>query len=761
MNLQQESQAFQKLCDVAFEIEFTVKAARICLWKYLLKMKTLMSFPLPEIQSASVLNELILQAGKDLAREGKRVSDVPKYLVDGIVIPWILDFSVVESDVETSIRSLIAYSKKDYCSDNEDDVAPPVSIQSHAEHEGSSSAQQYTQDIHARKSPTPPHAPYAMQLANSISTSDSITSTFHKHSEDVSSSFPPHLDVTNNTEPSPPRLNDPERNLQTTLHDKQSLHVEFEGPSINPPPLGNRKSSGSNLASLYGDFYRSDSDSASSDNEDDLAFQPVSYRRPLSPAVKDDILTKLLDGRVDQRGIEELQASLPQSQHLAPISLNHRSRPPRITRKGEKEFSPHGHTRIVSEKRKRPVESSLSTFKRRRSYSLSTSSGSESEEYDQLDSDMELENENSEDEDIYNARMIQGEQGKTIYMPEPNFTRGRRLIVPASSDKPMVCIYMRGDAQFISQNRLCRLSAFSLPADDTLRGVRDACLIDYDKAVVGYQSTYPNPQISILDISSKAPRRFNISHRGHSTVTEHRMKGNTTPNEGICSLAKLDSARFLTGGYDKTIRIWNIKSTNGRSGYTTTSESLDIRHASQVDALVHRSTDNTIFSASGKMIFTSSLERAQQNPLNQTMLSNTICQIHVRSDNPPMTIIEVDHLDDQIHIYDSRKSGFDRKPCLQFGHRDTGNRHGSKLFKGDTIETYFGRGYSDGTVGLWDYRSLKNPILRTNTTRQGKKKKVTHTVLTPNLILAYGGSAVTVWDRSTFGVIERRFLQHS
>ncbi|KAI0786375.1 hypothetical protein C8Q75DRAFT_771522 [Abortiporus biennis] len=64
-------------------------------------------FPLPEIQSASVLNELILQAGKDLAREGKRVSDVPKYLVDGIVIPWILDFSVVESDVETSIRSIL------------------------------------------------------------------------------------------------------------------------------------------------------------------------------------------------------------------------------------------------------------------------------------------------------------------------------------------------------------------------------------------------------------------------------------------------------------------------------------------------------------------------------------------------------------------------------------------------------------------------------------------------------------------------------
>ena len=70
---------------------------------------------------------------------------------------------------------------------------------------------------------------------------------------------------------------------------------------------------------------------------------------------------------------------------------------------------------------------------------------------------------------------------------------------------------------------------------------------------------------------------------------------------------------------------------------------------------------------------------------------------------------QVDHLDRQVQIFDLRKSNFDRKPVMEFGYRPAQSmreKHDGNIYrKGSTSYALFARGYSDGTLCIWDYRN--------------------------------------------------------
>lgn len=77
---------------------------------------------------------------------------------------------------------------------------------------------------------------------------------------------------------------------------------------------------------------------------------------------------------------------------------------------------------------------------------------------------------------------------------------------------------------------------------------------------------------------------------------------------------------------------------------------------------------------------------------------------------PTIHLCQVDHLDSQIALYDTRKAGFSRRPCLDFGYREPNNnlnkRSGRFFHKGSVEEHFYARGYRDGAVCVWDLRKV-------------------------------------------------------
>lgn len=103
-------------------------------------------------------------------------------------------------------------------------------------------------------------------------------------------------------------------------------------------------------------------------------------------------------------------------------------------------------------------------------------------------------------------------------------------------------------------------------------------------------------------------------------------------------------------------------------------------------------------------------------------MSQKVHNIHTCSDHPDVVVLEVrcsaacglcfpnrvqvDDLDEQIHVYDRRRSGFGAKASMKFGHRVVDvKRTGGRYTKGAVHQCYFSRGYHDGTLKLWDFRT--------------------------------------------------------
>ncbi|OBZ76198.1 hypothetical protein A0H81_03583 [Grifola frondosa] len=258
-------------------------------------------------------------------------------------------------------------------------------------------------------------------------------------------------------------------------------------------------------------------------------------------------------------------------------------------------------------------------------------------------------------------------------VPKAEYARGRRLLTPSNPRLPLAAVVMRGDAQFINQREKSHISRYSLPAIDETRHVEDVCLMGDNTVVVGY-NVGPS-QVSLIPLfDDQLPRRIDLRYKAHSTVIESKSHP-AQPNPGISCLA--DPPR-------------------------------------------------RVLSCAGPFIATTSLS-AHSAP-EPERVSGKIQQVHIHPHAPSLVVLEVDHMDRQVHFYDTRKGGFRHAPCLEFGHRTAARRAGTRYAKGSASNSLFARGYADGTVHVWDYRNgaRKNVVERFQFERPAE---VVHTVL--------------------------------
>ncbi|KDQ64753.1 hypothetical protein JAAARDRAFT_118117, partial [Jaapia argillacea MUCL 33604] len=104
---------------------------------------------------------------------------------------------------------------------------------------------------------------------------------------------------------------------------------------------------------------------------------------------------------------------------------------------------------------------------------------------------------------------------------------------------------------------------------------------------------------------------------------------------------------------------------------------------------------------------------------------------------------QVDHLDQQIQIFDVRKGGFNRAPCFLFGARDQDNKPQTRYRKGSSYMSYFSLGYNDGSLRIWDYRKPKAIVVKM---QHRRPEPIVHTMFSASDVVAYGSHVVTFWD---------------
>lgn len=106
----------------------------------------------------------------------------------------------------------------------------------------------------------------------------------------------------------------------------------------------------------------------------------------------------------------------------------------------------------------------------------------------------------------------------------------------------------------------------------------------------------------------------------------------------ITSGMPVDDHRIITGGYDKTLKIWQI-STSDRKPVLTKVHSLIIEHNAAVSALAWRPSDNTLLSASSTKLWTCAISR--ETVSKPVELSNKPHNIHIHPTNPNVVMLEV------------------------------------------------------------------------------------------------------------------------
>ncbi|KAI0092792.1 hypothetical protein BDY19DRAFT_507415 [Irpex rosettiformis] len=206
--------------------------------------------------------------------------------------------------------------------------------------------------------------------------------------------------------------------------------------------------------------------------------------------------------------------------------------------------------------------------------------------------------------------------GITVVLPKAHRARGRRLLVPQNRNLPIAAIYMRGDVQFIRQNQegvRYRISAAGVPAYESgqhRRKVTDAILLDDRTAVVSYELGHA--QVSCVILDEDHSRHVDLAHRGHSTVVEHKVKGTSSKNPGIYTLAALSHStrQFLSGGGDGTIRLWTLR-TGRRGEMTGTSTHLWEDYFLPIRCVAYTHASGKVLFGSSKSIYTRDLSGAK------------------------------------------------------------------------------------------------------------------------------------------------------
>ncbi|KZT12991.1 uncharacterized protein LAESUDRAFT_690047 [Laetiporus sulphureus 93-53] len=334
-----------------------------------------------------------------------------------------------------------------------------------------------------------------------------------------------------------------------------------------------------------------------------------------------------------------------------------------------------------------------------------------------------------------------------VNIPRTKFARGRRVLAPADSSLPFTTVAMRGDVHFIDQESLRRQSKRSLPfycPDDTPDPhVVDACLLEDNTVVLGYDK---GPcQASLICLVDQIPRRIDLAYRAHSTVQESTSEQAALPILGLSALAPFggSSLRFLSGGFDKSIHVWTLK--RAVDSYTANSHRLKITHSQRVQSLAYRPHDEMVFSCAGTLIYQTNIT-AKIAPDPIRVSDGRILQVHIHPQAPKVVVLEVDHLDHQVLVYDTRRADFKQTPSLRFGYRDPNTQPRSGFLKGSTRNSWFARPYGDaaeGVVRVWDYRRHDNVVACFH---QARLDPIAHTVLSGSNVIAYGGQSVTIWD---------------
>ncbi|KAF8914109.1 hypothetical protein CPB84DRAFT_57730 [Gymnopilus junonius] len=326
---------------------------------------------------------------------------------------------------------------------------------------------------------------------------------------------------------------------------------------------------------------------------------------------------------------------------------------------------------------------------------------------------------------------------QVLTLPKVPYNRPRRILLPKSSvDLPILTVTMRADVQFFDALKRHRISRFSIPNNSTYRHVVDAIVIG-DTAIISYGDG-PH-QASLVHFKSQeeghTPFLTDMTHDAHKlSLDAVAAKGKRAVSCITARGIKKNTLQFFTGGYDKTIKLWSI----GKPDLVSSSETLT-KLTTIPEALAFR--DKSLIIGTSRKILTIDLTHLSSIPVS-AQLSSSVCQIHVHNQAPNLTILEVNSLDFQVHIFDDRiRHGFDRVADCYFGARQT--RSVAKCNRGDTNFSLFVKGYDDGTVRLWDYRNPKKPLL----TRQFQGiGNVVHTVFKGPNVLCYGENNLSFLD---------------
>ncbi|THH17626.1 hypothetical protein EW146_g3224 [Bondarzewia mesenterica] len=350
-----------------------------------------------------------------------------------------------------------------------------------------------------------------------------------------------------------------------------------------------------------------------------------------------------------------------------------------------------------------------------------------------------------------------------VPMPRGRFARARRLLAPSDPSAPMMAVSLRSELQFIhrpnpSKPYYFKISEYSQPAepeDINVRNVQDAIIIQ-NTAIVGYAfngDTHGPSQISLVPPikTARKPWRIDLDVQAHSMVRE--SNGLARRNRGITALASIDGGdsefRFASGGYDGFVYLWSVKS-QGTGYHARCPQKLNkIEHTGEVVALAYHPINRSLLSAAGKKISTSMLQSPGRT--STVKMSNRVFHIHVSADDPNVILLEIEHLNRQVQIYDLRQSGLDREPPISFGYRcynEYDDKADYRHARGSGYLSYFARGYRNGMVRLWDFRSPQKPVMKLAGVVQDSKP-VAHTIFSGLDVVAYSANSVAIFDRNS------------
>ncbi|KAA1466126.1 hypothetical protein DENSPDRAFT_13214 [Dentipellis sp. KUC8613] len=345
---------------------------------------------------------------------------------------------------------------------------------------------------------------------------------------------------------------------------------------------------------------------------------------------------------------------------------------------------------------------------------------------------------------------------KIVSIPAGRHKRARRLLVPEDGTLPLMTVDLGSDFQFISRPEHYRISAYSMPcpASDFRRRriVEDAVMIQ-NTAVLGYSKPARESfQIAVVPIvPDEPPLRTNLSRLAHTTVNES-LFAPAKRNRGISALAAVegddDAFKFVSGGFDGHIYLWSVQRRDDFvEPFRTRIEPCAMEHTSSVLSLAYRCSDGSLLSAAGKVL--SNIPLKAPRAAKPVCMSDQVYQIHVHPQNENLILLETDHLNHQIQLFDTREGGFDGNPAVQFGWRphaaDARLSVQSRHSRGSCSNTRFVRGFKDGVVKVWDIRKVTDAAVKLECRA---KEAVFHTVFTRSHVAAYGAASVTFYKQS-------------